>query len=374
MKIFDLFKKRNDGSERCVPNANMNDAFEETTVKESDKKYYQPDSYYTSKIYEGTPFEKTVVTFEERKKTCIPSRRGLYVAEILLLEYCSYGTYPRPQNGYPGFWWFEYGIRDVGLALKDLENRGYIKYASVKDSINQLKIPQLKELLAKYGMPKTGKKADLCERVALYVSENDLCMAGVEPKYELTEIGQQELDENAYVAYMHKYPRKTVSNPKFGTEFNVWSINRSLGKDDKSNWKVIVEKQEQDFENETSKNNDTFMKELKKIDLEGYKLLKSQDQQIAAVQAADAKYSDDKDLNSYIDFWEMVWANGGLKFEGTGWYFKLPDLYIKAKRYDDALAFVINLKNTKPTYAYKANVYIDKIESLKAKQKTKKSK
>lgn len=98
-------------------------------------------------------------------------------------------------------------------------------------------------------------------------------------------------------------------------------------------------------------------------------ILNKQDQKVKK-----NKYSEDKDLDSYIDFWEMIWANGGLKFEGAGWHFELPDLYIKAKRYDDALAFVTKLKKTKPTYAYKSDTYIKKIEELKAKQVAKNNK
>lgn len=85
-----------------------------SSIPESEKKYYQDDSYYSEKAFVGTPFE-------ERKKTAIPSSRGLYPAQILLLSYCEKGTYPGPKNGYPGFWWFEYGIRDVGQMLKQLE-------------------------------------------------------------------------------------------------------------------------------------------------------------------------------------------------------------------------------------------------------------
>ena len=62
----------------------------------------------------------------------------------------------------------------------------------------------------------------------------------------------------------------------------------------------------------------------------------------------------------------MVWLNGGLKFEGAKWHFELPDLYIKAKRYDEALAFVTNIKKSKPIYAEKADVYIKKIQERKA--------
>ena len=360
MGLFDFFKKK-------AKSESPQQAKDVRSIPETDKKYYQPDSYYTEKASEGTPFEKKVITFEERKRTAIPSSRGLYPAEILLLEYCSKGTYPRPKNGYPGFWWFTYGIRDVGSALRSLENRGFIALGSALDCVKSLTIQQLKELLAAKKQSATGKKAELVARVALVYSEEELLDAGIQAKYVLTEIGQQEVNENAYVPYMHSIPSKTTEDDRLGMTFNVWSINKLLGTGDKSNWKVIVEEQEQKKKNELESRNESIMRELKRIDPEGYKTLKTQDQQIAAVQQARAKYDSDKDLDSYIAFWEMVWANGGLKFEGAKWHFELPDLYIKAKRYDEALAFVTKIKKSKPIYAEKANVYIQKIKERKEK-------
>ncbi|WP_426350086.1 SAP domain-containing protein [Alloiococcus sp. CFN-8] len=368
MGLFDLFKKK----DKPVPTPLEKSV--NTKVPKEEKKYYQPDSYYTDVIAEGTDFERKVISFEDRKKTAIPSNRGLYPAEILLLEYCSKGTYPEPKNGYPGFWWFAYGIRDVGVALKSLEDRGYIAFASAKDSVKGFTVPQLKELLVEKGLSTTGKKAELVARVAETVPEEELLAAGVQVKYLLTEIGQQELCENAYVPYMHSAPNKTTEDERWGMTFNVWSINKLLGRGDKSNWKAVVDEQERKMNKETSDRNDVFMKDLKKIDPEGYNALKTQDQQIADVQKARDKYSKDKDLDSYIAFWEMIWANGGLRFEGTRWHFELPDLYIKAKRYDDALAFVTKLKRTKPTYAYKSDTYIKKIEEIKAKRVAKNKK
>lgn len=368
MGIFDLFKKK----DKTAPITQTKPVKE--TVPEEEKKFYQPDAYYTDVVAEGTAFERKVITFEDRKKTAIPSQRGLYPAEILLLEYCSKATYPGPKNGYPGFWWFAYGIRDVGAALRTLEERGYIVFASAKDSVKGFTVQQLKDLLATKGCSTTGKKADLVVRVAELIPEDELLATGIQPKYVLTEIGQQELSENAYVPYMHSVHNKTTEDDRFGITFNVWSINKLLGTGDKSNWKTAVEEQERKMNKETADRNDAFMKDLKKIDPESYKALKTQDQQLAAVQKARDKYSEDKDLDSYIAFWEMVWANGGLKFEGAGWHFELPDLYIKAKRYDDTLDFVIKLKKTKPTYAYKSDAYIKKIGELKEKQATKNKK
>lgn len=363
MGLFDWFKKK----ENKQVSENSTSAVK-STIPESDKKFYQSDDYYTNVVHEGTAFEHRVVTFEERKKTAIPSERGLYPAEILLLEYCSKGTYPGPKNGYPGFWWFSYGIRDVGAALKALEERGYIELGSIGDSIGSFTMPRLKELLIAHNQPTTGKKAELVERVAMTVPEIELINAGAQAKYKLTELGRMELDDNAYVPYMHSVHNKTIEGVKFGGEFNVWSINKLLGSGDKSNWKSIVDEQECKMNQETTANNEAFMRDLKEIDPAGYRELRTQDQQIAAVQKAREQYHENKDLDTYIAFWERLWANGGLKFEGAGWHFELPDLYIKAKRFDDALAFVQKLKKQKPSYAYKSDAYVKKIEELKAKQ------
>jgi tetratricopeptide (TPR) repeat protein len=180
------------------------------------------------------------------------------------------------------------------------------------------------------------------------VPEEALLSAGVEQKYVLTVLGKQELDENAYVPYMHSHPHKTLEIDCFGTMFNVWSINNLLGNDDKSNWKAIVDEQERILNKEMYDKHATFMKELKKTNQEEYKKLKAQDNQLEAINTAKAKYNETKDIDSYLSFWEKLWATGGLKFEGSKWHFELPDLYIKVKRYEDALAYVEKLKKEKP--------------------------
>lgn len=377
MSLFNLFKKR--VKEQVVPENKPTTRWINTTqtannldIPESEKKYYREDSYYTEKAHEGTMFEREVVTFEKRKGTCIPSRNGLYVAEILLLEYCSKGSYPNPKNGYPGFWWFKYGIRDVGGMLRSLEERGYIQFKSAKDSVSKLTIAQLKEILIQHNLLTSGKKSDLVERVVSSVSEENLLGQGIEPKYELTDYGKQELEENEYVPYMHKYPYTTTEDDKFGPTFNVWSINKKLGSGDKSNWREVVDREEKKRNDYTEHENKTFMRDLKKIDPEGYKTLKVQDDQLVVIQKAEANYESDKDLDALIIFWEDIWENGGLKFEGSHWHFRLPDLYIKAKRFDDAIVIVQRIKNMKKNYSDKADSYITKIEERKAKAAAKK--
>ena len=73
--------------------------------------------------------------------------------------------------------------------------------------------------------------------------EEELLAASVPMKYVLTEIGEQELNKNSYVPYMHSNAHKTTEDDRFGPTFNVWTINKLLGTDDKTNWKKVVEEQ-----------------------------------------------------------------------------------------------------------------------------------
>lgn len=93
--------------------------------------------------------------------------------------------------------------------------------------------------------------------------------------------------------------------------------------------------------------------------------VKKQDEQLESILSADAKYKADKDIKSYIAFWEDIWNNGGLLFDGMKWAFTLPDLYIKEKRYDDALSILDRLTN--PIYADKVKAYREKIAQKQSK-------
>lgn len=298
----------------------------EPPIPKEEKKYYQPDSYYVSVTHPGTVFEKRVIPFQERKSISLPSKRGLYVAEILLLEYCSYGTYPNPKNGYPGFWWFEYGMRNVGCYLSELERRGFI------------------------------------------------CMDLKRGKYRLTDLGETELRENKYVPIMHKDSRKTSEDARFGPVFNVWEINRRMEQEHRNDWQNIIDEVKAEIQRHTDQKkekksiserrgsmNPKFVAEIRAMD----KKLEEQDAQLSKIKEAEKKYAQDKDIDALILFWEKIWSGGGLLFNGSKWAFRLPDLYIKQKRYDDALRILKKINN--PAYQERKKSYIEKVQSAKKK-------
>lgn len=211
-----------------------------SSISFDERPFYQPDSYYTFFSYPGTDMAVRVIPFEERQQTTYPSARGLYVAEIMLLEYCSKGKYPKPSTGYPGFWWFKYGIRDVGHTMESLEQRGFLKWASKIKSLKGLTIDELKQILLNASLPTTGKKADLISRISTEISEQNLIIPNYVPKYELTDLGKLELEENGYIPYMHNHSRLTTEDFRFGETFTVWDINRLFPNGNAKNWRQVV--------------------------------------------------------------------------------------------------------------------------------------
>ena len=309
MGLFDTLKRAVSGSKNLTYAQVLSQA---STIPASEKQYYQKDSYYTHKAFENSTFEKEIIPFEQRIKNSIPSDTGLYVPEILMLHFCK--RFPNPKNGYPGYWWFKYGVRNVGAMLDSLAERGYIAID-----------------------PKTQK-------------------------YKLTKKGEKEQEDNAYVYYMH-----SKSND---VRYTPWEMNKMLGYGDKGRYLEILGRIYKSDEKQAVRQKAEFegmrqelrkkSPEFRKIDDEN----RFMDQYIQLINDRDIQYKEDKDLGSYILFWENIWKSGN-SLLGAHWAFLLPDLYIKAKRYDDALACMPRLK--KFGYEVKAKKYIAKINEKKEK-------
>lgn len=91
--------------------------------------------------------------------------------------------------------------------------------------------------------------------------------------------------------------------------------------------------------------------------------LKMQEEQLERIKEAESEFLNDGDEDKLILFWESIWREGGLLFRGSRWAFRLPDLYIKKKRYGDAEKILKKLKNG--IYKEKAIGYMEKIKREK---------
>lgn len=63
--------------------------------------------------------------YENRIKTAKPTAEGLYPPEIVAIEFCE--RHPDKNGNYPGWYWYDYGIRNVALFQESLAKRGYIE-------------------------------------------------------------------------------------------------------------------------------------------------------------------------------------------------------------------------------------------------------
>lgn len=196
-----LFGKPEQSKSSNAPDPAVKDAqydppkVEEPEIPECDLKFYKSPEYYTavkpSFALDSDNGTIRVTTFSERKFLSYPSERGLYVGEILLLHYCTFGDYPNPKHGYPSFWWFDYGMKNIRFYLESLADRGFIQL-------------------------------------------------NADNKYELTDIGKQELKDNYYVVYMQNPPGRNVSNMNLVKDFSVWGINKRLAGGDPKNWESVL--------------------------------------------------------------------------------------------------------------------------------------
>lgn len=107
----------------------------------------------------------------------------------------------------------------------------------------------------------------------------------------------------------------------------------------------------------------SYRREIKQLN----KKLEEQDKQIKSIFQAEADFEKSGNLFALIEFWESIWKHGGLKFNGSKWTFRLPDIYIKEKRYDDAIRILKKIKN--PYYQDKVKGYVNKVNALKSKMK-----
>lgn len=157
---------------------------------------------------------------EIRKKVenSYPSKNGLKIPEIVMLYYAQ--TYKTEQTNFQSFWYYDYGVENPEEMLLSLEQRGFICPASARESVNNLKVNELKELLKELDLKVSGKKEELITRIDENASDEWLEEKIKNRAYNLTDLAAQELKENKYVLDFHKV------KIKYGVD--VWWINQQL--------------------------------------------------------------------------------------------------------------------------------------------------
>lgn len=176
MGIFDFLKK-NIGSQKPAPKQ-VDVSFSVNTA----------DPIPVSKRIEGTD----------------PQCNGLYPHEILMLSYAP--KYTVGEKSFQGFWWNSYGVNNPESVLESLRSRGFLAVGNVETTINNLKGTEIKELLKSHNLKSSGAKAELIKRVVTEIPTNELETLYPTRYYVLTDIGQETLNKEPCVLYIHQKP------------------------------------------------------------------------------------------------------------------------------------------------------------------------
>lgn len=211
MSIFDLFRKppKTVESKKNVKSEAVINNVKEQIIS-------NPSAFVKVTTLDPIPVsDEEIVPVEKRIKKAVPSKQGLYPHEVLMLDYAS--SFYTDQNSFQGFWWYQYGVRNVDQSLKSLLDRGFLRIGDLQSAIEKETATVIKVELKKYGLKVSGKKEELVHRLMTEVSQEELATSFPKRTYQMTDLGKRELDDESYVPYIHRHSLENL---------DIWSLNK----------------------------------------------------------------------------------------------------------------------------------------------------
>ena len=164
--------------------------------------------------------EDEIIPVEERLKYMKPGDQGLYPHEILVLSYAP-TFYTDGNNSFQGFWWYQYGIKDVNKVLDSLLDRKLIRVGSIESAMWKSTVVELKDILRENDHKVSGKKEVLIKRLLDEVDEEKLNGIFTRRTYETTDLGEEVLKRNEHIPYIHR---------KGAEDLDIFSLNELVKK------------------------------------------------------------------------------------------------------------------------------------------------
>lgn len=158
------------------------------------------------------------ITFTGKREFDIPEVK---LCAAILLSGNQNGSEIRNNDEYSLYFEGRYGIVNISTLHRWLYEQGYFRKANFHEAINLCKIPELKTILESIGLKKTGKKADLIERIENNI-DDDLksLIASRCDRLFITEKGVDFLEENGDYYMWHK--------KSYGVTFEEFNKHRLL--------------------------------------------------------------------------------------------------------------------------------------------------
>lgn len=132
-----------------------------------------------------------------------PGQPGpLSLEEILFLWYLD-GT-DASADGIAGYWTHDYHI-DYGSVSKKLFSYGYLTFANTEVKLSNQKVPELKKLLADNGLPVSGRKDALVQRILENILQEKIDQVLSGEYFALTPAGADLVAANDHLVYVHRH-------------------------------------------------------------------------------------------------------------------------------------------------------------------------
>lgn len=122
---------------------------------------------------------------------------------ILMLSYAS--KFHTGENSFQQFWKYRYDTEPYEL-LNWLYNNDFIELDSIDNSLKHKTVNELKTILSNNNLKISGKKDDLINRISSTLNEEQISQYIPERYYRLTQFGNEILNNNPNVAFIHKHP------------------------------------------------------------------------------------------------------------------------------------------------------------------------
>lgn len=150
------------------------------------------------------------------------------------IHYCEFGGKPigKTNDEYPSYFAYRFHVNSPKTYHKKVIDAGYLEPAPAEQSLQKLKVDQLKQILVANGLPDKGKKGDLVARI---VESVDVSTLKLETIYVPTEQGWALLKKYNYLFTVEKYG---ISVAEYEAEVSKGAI----GKENDIVWRILNRK------------------------------------------------------------------------------------------------------------------------------------
>ena len=146
-----------------------------------------------------------------------PGATDVHAIVLLILA----ENYKVGEKKYPEYLRSSYGIGFPDEKLKKLAAAGLLRPTTAAETLPRLKGTELKDIAVQFGLKTSGKKEELCSRIAENVSEEQLSIVVPDRYWVITDEGRALLDENKHIEfYMEKHPYSLSS---IGLDINTYA-------------------------------------------------------------------------------------------------------------------------------------------------------